>query len=64
MKAELFQIEVKCEETGDWIAMEVSPNPYPVQGGDAEELVSAGSPYRWLALGDRRSSRLNHKLTR
>jgi hypothetical protein len=44
---ELFLIEVLCDETGDWLELEVSRNPYPTPGSEAEQLCQAGARYRW-----------------
>jgi len=49
--AEEFLIEVFCEETGEFMPIEISPNPWPIAGGDAEQLRAvSGGGYRWTIL--------------
>jgi hypothetical protein len=51
---ELFLIELYCDETGDWLELEINSQPYPVPGGEADQLVQAGAACRWTVIRSNR----------
>lgn len=53
--SELFLIEALCEETGDWIEMEISQNPWPT-----DPIIQSDALYRWRVIHSDRPLKRAH----